>query len=66
VISPYLNAVEAAQFLRFVKPDGAPDVRACLRFLKRHGVNGKKRGRVLLFRREDVSGVLVPTERKAS
>jgi hypothetical protein len=57
--SPWLTTAEIAERLRFVKPGGAPDLVATKRFLDRHHVPTKYRGRMVLAHIDEVDGALV-------
>lgn len=57
--SPWLTTAEIAERLRFVKADGVPDLVATKRFLDRHHVPTKYRGRAILAHIDDVDATLV-------
>lgn len=57
--SPYMNTREIAIYLRFVDAEtGAPNVRLAHEYLTRHAVRCLKRGRICLYRREDIEATL--------
>lgn len=57
--SPWLTTTEIAERLRFVKADGTPDLVAVKRFLDRHQIPTKYRGRMVLAHVDEVDGALV-------
>lgn len=58
--SPYMNLTEAAIYLRYVDEHGAPNIRAARKFLLRHRVAMKHRGRALLVHRDALDAALTP------
>lgn len=57
--SPYLDTREAAIYLRFTRHEtGEPDRTAAREWLASRGVPFKKRGRIVLYRVEDIEAVL--------
>lgn len=63
-MSQLMDTTDVAEFLRFIdRATGQPDRRAAREYLDREGVRPIKRGRVSLYKREDVEGTLRIVER---
>jgi hypothetical protein len=58
--SPFLTTFEVAEYLRFEKPDGSPDIIRAWKYLKRYRVPTSKRGRTVLIRKDDIDASLKP------
>lgn len=56
--SPWMTTREVAELLRFVDATGRPDAERAWEYLKDAQVQSFKRGRINLYRREDVEGTL--------
>lgn len=63
--SPYWNTDEVALYLRFVDANGVPNLDATRKFLIRHQIPMKRRGRSVLVHRDAVEAVLDPVRRSA-
>lgn len=56
--SPYLNAREAAVYLRITKPDGSPNMNAFYQYRYKVQLRAFRRGGLLLFRVADLDASL--------
>lgn len=68
VETPFMDASEAAVYLRIVKKDGTPNLNALYVWKHKHKVKAFRRGGRLLFRRVDLERALYeerPSRRSA-
>lgn len=56
--SPFLRSEEAAEYLRFVQPDGTPAIHELRVWAQRYGVRAFRRGRRLLFDRAELDAAI--------
>jgi hypothetical protein len=55
-----MTMAEAATYLRILTPDGHPDARNARRWIDRHAIATKYRGREILVHVDDLDGALTP------
>lgn len=62
LLSPLMTSIEAAVYLRFVRPDGRPDLKSFHAWVVRYHIPKRRRGRRLLFERRALDRAIGITE----